>query len=148
MHFILNEAIHFTIAFIIGGFCSVKYQNWLLLPASLLFGFFIDADHLFDYFRFFGVKFNPKKFFDTKNYMEPSNKIFVLLHGWEYIFIFWFIGKFIAIPGLQWAMLLSYFGHLLWDNFSFKHHPLAYFISYRLFHKFGVRCFEEKDIEN
>jgi len=67
------------------------------------------------------------------------------LHGWEFIIIFWLTGKLIGrkikMRGLEWAISFAYLGHLLWDNFSFVHHPLAYSFIFRLINNFSLKSF-------
>jgi len=146
MNLLVDELIHFSLSLTAGLFFSFKFGNFWLLPPALVFGFFIDADHLFDYFAYYGAKFNLRKFFSAKTYIEKSGKVYVLLHGWEYVGIFWLMGRLVGIPGLEWAMGFSYFFHLLWDNFSFKHHPLVYFFIYRLLNNFSLESFNGQKV--
>ena len=114
--------------------------------AAFLLGVFVDADHLFDYFAYFGWHFNLVDFFHAGNYMEEAEKVYVLLHGWEFIIPLWLIGRWLGkkakIKGLEWAVVLAYLAHLLWDNLSFNHHPLAYSFVYRLLHHFSPNIFK------
>ena len=139
MKLLIDELIHFILALGIGLGCYLKFDNSWLIFVALIFGFLIDVDHLFDYFAYFGARFKLKDFLNTNSYMKSSGKIFVLLHGWEYVLLFWLIGHGIDVAGLDWAMSLSYLAHLFWDNFSFSHHPLTYFLTYRLINKFSVK---------
>ena len=142
MKFLIDELIHFSLALGTGLVCYYKFDNpWLILVA-LLTGFFIDADHLFDYFAFSGLRFKLKHFLDVEYYMMPAGKVYIPLHGWEYVLVFWFLGQWIGLPGLEWAMSLTYFIHLSWDNFSFRHHPLAYSFIYRLLNNFSLESFK------
>lgn len=136
-----DELVHFISALTIGLVLNTIYQDWRLVTVALLFGFFIDIDHWFDYFACYGAKINLKKFFALYLYVKLPKKIYVPLHGWEYVFLFWLIGRWIGIPGVEWAMSLSYLAHLLWDNFSFRHHPLAYSLIYRLLNNFSLEGF-------
>ena len=113
--------------------------------AAFLLGVFIDADHLFDYFAYFGWHFNLADFFHAGNYMEQAGKTYILLHGWEYLLPLWIIGRFLGkkvkARGLEWAVTLAYLGHLFWDQISFSHNPGAYFVVYRLLHHFSSTIF-------
>ena len=136
MALLIDEMIHFNFALGVGLACFLIFGNpWLILVA-IFFGFLIDVDHWFDYFCLFGFKLNLKKFFSIGTYMKASGKIFVPLHAWELVPVFWLIGFWLGVPGLNWAMSLAYLLHLVWDNFSFPHPPLFYFFSYRWRRKF------------
>lgn len=139
--FIFDECIHFSSALAVGLICYFRFGNWQAIPASLAFGFFIDVDHLIDYFIFFGPRFNLRRFINVNSYMKASGKIYIPLHGWEYILIFWLVTRTVGIPGLEWAASLGYLAHLSWDNFTFTHHPLAYLFTYRLLARFSLKKF-------
>ncbi len=140
-----SELQHFLVTLVIALFLYWRYRNWRLIPICFFFGFFIDLDHWFDYFAYYGLKGNPIDFFDVVSYMESSGKIYVPLHGWEYIPIFALLGKIFEkrfkIKGLMWAIILPYGLHLFLDHFSFSHHPLAYSFIYRLLNNFSLQSF-------
>jgi len=146
----LDEGIHLFLSLLAGFGCFLIFANpWLILIAVLT-GLLIDLDHFFDYFNYFGWSglTHLKKFFQVGTYLDPKGKVYTLLHGFEYVIIFWFLGSLSGINGLNWAISISYLFHLLWDNFSLRnHHPLAYFFIYRLINKFDICLFhynEEK----
>jgi len=142
--FLKHELVHLILTLIIAGAFWLNFHDWHLLIACFLVGFLIDIDHLFDYFHFFGLKFKLKEFLNVESYIKPAAKVYVVLHGWEYIVLFWLIGRWIGVPGLEWAMSFSYLSHLLWDNFSFKHHPLAYSFINRLINNFNLEAFNAR----
>ena len=141
----ISELQHLLVTLVIALCLFWRYRNWQLIPACFLFGFFIDIDHFFDYFACYGLNFDLSQFLDVCSYVDQSGKIYVLWHGWEYIILFWLIGRWTGnrkkIKGLEWAVSLSYLGHLLLDNFSFSHHPLAYSFIYRLLNNFSLKSF-------
>lgn len=141
-----HEMVHFALVAVISGFFYWRYRDWRLILATVLFGIFIDLDHLFDYFAHFGPTFNLANFFNVSSYMGPAGKIYVPLHGWEFIFLLAILGKILErrfeIKGLMWAIVLVYGTHLLWDHFSINHHPLAYFFTYRFLNNFSLKSFD------
>jgi len=140
----LDEAIHLVLSLLVGGVCFCFFGNPWLIGAAVLVGFFIDVDHLFDFFAYFGWSGfkNLKNFFQVKSHLDPKGKNYILFHAFEYVPLFWFLGHIIGVGGLSWALSLSYLFHLLWDNFSLRnHHPLAYFIIYRVINNFDIGLF-------
>lgn len=144
--FNIYEIGHFLATLLIAVFLCRYFKNWRLLAVCFFFGFFIDVDHLLDYFLFFGTRFNLANFFNTGTYMDGSGKIYVLFHGWEYLFFLWVGGELLSkkkkIPGLTEAMIFSYFTHLLLDQFSFSSFHLGYFLIYRLLNNFNLVAFK------
>ncbi len=142
---LLHEFIHFALTSLVAIFFWLKFKDKRLILAAFIFGFLIDVDHWFDYFAYFGLRGNLKNFFIVETYVHGSGKTFILLHGWEYLIVFWLIGKFIGkrfkIKSLEWVITIAYLAHLLWDNFSFFHHPLAYSFIYRLVNNFSLKSF-------
>jgi hypothetical protein len=138
---IFDELAHLVIALGIGLFFFWRYRRWELILAALGVGFLIDIDHFFDYWTHFGLTFNPRDFFNVHSYMDASGRVFVLFHGWEWVFIWfglgWLLEKRFKIPGLKWALTLAYLGHLIWDYLPFWQYPLNYSLIYR-----GLRGFE------
>ncbi len=141
-----HELVHFLIALVVGLFCWGKWRNWRLIVVALFVGMLVDVDHWFDYFLHYGFNnISLGLFFNPANYMVSSGKIYVPLHGWEFIPVLWLatliVGQKIKITGLEWAVTGAYFGHLFWDQTSFAHHDLAYFFIYRLMNNFSIQSF-------
>jgi len=140
-----HELVHLLLTALVALFLWRRYRDLKLILVAFLIGIFIDIDHLFDYWVYFGLSFNLADFFNVASYVYGSQKVYVLLHGWEFLLIFGLLAKVLEkklkIKGLMWAVVLSYGGHLLWDYFSFSHHPLAYLLTYRLLNSFSLRSF-------
>ena len=141
-----HELIHLSLTSLISFFIYRRYHNWKLIIICFIFGFFIDIDHWFDYFLYFGTNFNLKNFFNVTSYVKTGGKVYIPLHGWEYIIIFAFLGRIIEkitkIPGIMWAVVFSYSAHLIFDNFSFPHHILSYSFIYRISNHFSQVSFD------
>ena len=141
-----HEFVHLALSLLVSFFLYRRYRNWKLIPLCLVFGFLVDVDHLFDYFLYFGTSANINNFFNVNSYVHASGKVYVPLHGWEYIIFFYFAGwiieKKVKIAGLKWAIVLSYSAHLIFDHFSFPHHVLGYSIIYRIYNNFSHLSFD------
>ena len=66
-------------------------------------GFFVDLDHLIDYFLAFGTNFKLDYFLSGYQFLK-SDKIYVLFHGWEYVIIL-----LLLVWGLKSRILRSVF---------------------------------------
>jgi hypothetical protein len=101
--------IHYHIAFstIVSAILFLLFKSWILSVSALIAGIFIDLDHFIDYFREHGWSLNIKRFFQVYN-MGQFNKVVLLLHGWEWLFLIfavawavdwnpWITGTFIGL---------------------------------------------------
>lgn len=140
-----SELVHFAVTSLVAGFLFWRWRDWRLVVVSFAVGMLIDLDHWFGCFVYWGFNIDLIKFLDVGSYVGPSGKVYILLHGWEFIIPFWLMGRWAGkkfkINGLEWAIALAYSGHLLWDHFSFSHHPLAYSFLYRLLNNFSLKAF-------
>ena len=160
MELFKDELVHFSLSLIAGIILWGIFGSPLLIPACLLLGFFIDADHLIDYFycffrldkkagnkNLFNISFHIKHFFDPEFYVLRNLKIIVLLHGWEYVPILWFLlrtlGGVLGINGLEWAVI-AYVAHLSWDQHTCAGTRRSYFFIYRLKNKFSRKAYTGK----
>lgn len=143
--FLEHELIHLVLTLLVVWFLFWRFKDWRLILTAFLFGIFIDLDHWFDFFHYFKLNFNFFDFFDVSSYMLPSGKIYVLLHGWEFIPVFGLVGKILErklkIKGFMMAAVFSYTLHLFWDNLATSSHPLGYFFIYRLLNNFDIKVF-------
>jgi hypothetical protein len=83
MSLYFHELIHLCLSLLVGFFIWKCFRTSLsVLFASLLGGFFIDIDHIFDYIMAFGMKLNLFYFFKGYAFLK-SDKIYIPLHSWE-----------------------------------------------------------------
>ena len=136
-------AIHFFLSLLVGGYLYLGYQNFFLVLVCLMSGFFIDLDHFVDYFYWAGLRLNFKEFFNTSLYTDSTKKVFVLLHGWEYLPIILLVSARYEkeIPGLTIALFLPYLFHLTMDQICSRGTFFSYFLIYRILHKFSLKSF-------
>lgn len=141
-----DELIHLLLSLLVGLLAYFRFnQNWYLIVVALFFGLLIDVDHFFDYFAYFGITFSPEDFFNVCSYMKPAGKIYVLLHGWEYLLVFglasFYLERKLKLKGLVFTVFFSYLFHLLWDNTSLNHQSMAYSLIYRALNDFDLKNF-------
>ncbi|MFC1645076.1 hypothetical protein ACFL08_03545 [Patescibacteria group bacterium] len=80
-------------------------------------GFFIDLDHVIDYFFAFGSKLNLNQFFKGMQFLE-SDRMYLLFHGWEYVVLIAVIACFLKNKIFKiflLALSLAAFVHLCTD---------------------------------
>lgn len=121
MDLFLHLALHVLTSLIAG---YIVWKIWGKLSPSFLTAFIggvlIDLDHLMDYFIAFGWSFNIEYFAKGYQFLK-SDKIFILLHGWEYVIIVVILvvvfRKNIKIKTILLALGISIFFHLGADLF-------------------------------
>jgi len=128
---------HLFPSLIIGFLGYFIWGNSQLIICALFTGWLIDIDHLIDYFLCFGIKFPLKDFFSAKYFIQ-NRKIIVFLHSWEFVFLWILFCLFLNKK--DWALVgaFSWGFHLLMDHKVYDLHPFAYFLSYRIIHKFNI----------
>lgn len=133
-HFIFSLVIGFIFWKIFEG-KNKKILVWCLFFA-LLSGFFVDIDHLFDYYKTYGFVWNFQLFLAEDYFVKTD---YVLFHGFEYVFILGIIAFFVEnkIKRLFFMIsAVSLFIHLVIDIVFSESSIQTYFIIYRLLHNF------------
>ncbi len=128
---IQDELTHFSLSIIVGIIVGYFCHDFWAVGLALVGGFFIDGDHLIDYFINRGFKLNSADFFSGKHFVT-SGKVYVFAHGFEYAIIFIALG--FIFPNLGWLFLSLGFSnllHLLYDTVMNGAVWPTYFISYR-----------------
>lgn len=135
MNLYLHELTHLTLSLLVGLIIWKISGNFYVLPAALMGGFFIDLDHLIDYYLAFGATFNLSYFLKGYSFLK-TDKIYVLFHSWELVIIL-----FLALPTqpLFLSFSLSLFLHLTFDVFTNNMRVQSYFLLYRLRNKFELK---------
>jgi hypothetical protein len=128
----LQEGIHLFVA------CAIAFINYALTSSffltllAFLICFFIDIDHLFDYFLYLratGDKFNLISFLEGK-YFALQRKVYLPFHAWEYVIIASILWYITGEP-LFFVLFSALGAHYLVDQFTNMTLPLGYFILYR-----------------
>ena len=85
-------------------------------------GVLIDADHLFDYYNWYGRR--------------KTNKIVLFLHAWEYSIAGLLVSGLAYYHPVLLAVFLAHLGHVTTDHFHNHLTPWSYFITYRAYVRF------------
>lgn len=110
--------IHFSLSLLVGIIVWRIYGKPLLsFLGAVVGGFFIDLDHVLDYFFAFGLNLNLVQFFSGMQFLK-SDKMYLLFHGWEYVLILLIATFFVkseAVKTILLAIALGFFVHLCTD---------------------------------
>lgn len=148
MRFLLfHESIHIIFTTVLSLFLYYKFKNWKLVLVAFFVVIFLDIDHLLDY-GLYEIKTGIFTFPFATDYFHGSQKVLVLLHGWELSIPLLIAGKKIGslknIRGLEWTIVLSYLGHLIVDQLSYSPHLLGYSLIFRILTNFDISSFHNQ----
>lgn len=122
--------------------------------ATLSIGVLMDGDHLFDYAYYLTLKKNGKRSvsiteFYYSTYMEETKKTIIPFHSYELLPLLWlFSAVFFSLPLATW-LTISFLAHLITDYLTYRPHPLAYSLVYRMSKRFSkdILCSRQKENE-
>ena len=135
----MTPSQHVALSLVSGTALGLARGSWVAGAACAGIGIFIDLDHLFDFWVERGFSLSPGKFFDFC-YRGTSRKFYDLLHGYEFIPLYWLITRVPGMADLGWGLTVGYTLHLLGDQFFNTHlNRWTYFFVYRLAHRFDWR---------
>ena len=123
------------------GVSLATYHRYRSRPAAIatfLAGWLIDLDHIFDYVKAHGWKINWSHF-NEANHEHYSGKLYLPLHSYELLALFFLLFKGPARQPFRVGITLSILTHLLLDqrcNPSRK--PLTYFLAHRIHKRFDA----------
>lgn len=134
--------IHFILAVLVGYLVGRRCQRVEIgIIAGILGGFFIDLDHILEYFLVFGPHFNLTYFLEGRQFLA-SDKIHLWFHAWEYIPFFlilaWLWRDRKAAATFLLALALSGFIHLVSDCLINQYSPRNYSLFYRAQNDFAA----------
>lgn len=133
-----HELIHLVGAIFLTYFLYRVFRSKRATIICLTYSFFIDIDHVLDFYFYNGITINIFSFFATPYFMN-SGKVYVLLHGWEYIIFLLCLSVFLKKHrDIFFAFCFAIFGHLLTDQFCYGMKPFKYFLLYRWLYGFGI----------
>jgi len=135
---------HVAISIVVSALVWAIFRSFTAALACFLTGVFLDIDHLIDYVVNYGWHFRFKRFFRAFEY-EVFENIFIFLHSWEFVVIYLALLWLIDWKPVAIGAVIGILVHLLLDHFFNDHSRFAYFLSYRLFHRFSARHFYGDD---
>lgn len=106
--------------------------------ASFLAGWLVDADHLLDWLKLYGLSTDLRSVYGRFSRCQVP-RAYVVLHSWELVMAFGAICIFYSFDSLLVCILLGWLFHLLLDELHNRPKKiLSYFFIYRLIHNFDT----------
>ncbi len=131
----IDLGIHFVSSTVLAWVFYVKTGGWLWPALAFTGGVLIDADHLMDYFRYFGRKFDLLDF--LKSAHLASGRCRVIFHSWELAAVLWVLSVWIKwLLPLASGMTIHLTVDLLLNH---RKEPLFLFLIHRWRNGFEVR---------
>lgn len=141
MSLFFHLSIHVIFSVLVGFAVWKIWKKPLWSFASAIAsGVFVDLDHLIDYFIAFGMDFRMDYFLRSYQFLK-TDKIYVILHGWEYVIILFAALLFLKSQKAKTAvaaLALGLFFHLGVDTLLNQVPARSYFLLYRVKHKFDI----------
>lgn len=132
----MKPSQHVALSLVSGTALGLAQGSWVAGTACAAIGILIDADHLVDFWIERGFSLNPRKFFDFC-YRGTSRKFYDILHGYEFIPVWWALPAAAGLDDLAWGLAVGYALHLLGDQLGNRHlHRWTYFLTFRAWHRF------------
>ena len=128
MKLAIHELLHGLVTAPFAYLIYINTGSSFYALTSIVASYLIDADHLFDYFLFYGAKISPKKFFKM-DYFKISKKAYVPLHGWEWLALLVIINIGKEWGSVERILLMAYIPHMVLDTInvgSVKFYSLIY----------------------
>ncbi|MDD5686408.1 MAG: hypothetical protein PHE88_01075 [Elusimicrobia bacterium] len=133
----MKLASHIIISTSVSTILYLIFHSYIVALSSLLFGIFIDIDHLFEYFNEYGFNLNVKRFFYVAE-GYAFKKTFLILHSWELLLIFSFVILFTPVSEVLCGVFVAYIVHLVFDQIGNLSRPLSYSFIYRWSNNFAT----------
>ncbi|OGC59880.1 hypothetical protein A2380_01085 [candidate division WWE3 bacterium RIFOXYB1_FULL_43_24] len=137
MYLLTTEMGHLAFSLVAGYFCFKRYKRLSSYVVALLSGFFVDLDHLLDYFIHRGFYFNLSDFLSGQHYHE-TNTSFIFFHSWELVLLLGVFAYFSKKKHIWCPLILGLTLHLLWDYLTNPAHWYTYFIIARYLQGFAL----------
>ena len=116
-------------AAISGGLYALS-RSWELSAAAFISGVFLDVDHIPEYLREYGWRFDVGQFFRA-SYDREYKKVILVFHAWEWlplaVLAAWASGWNPWVAGF----VIGWLQHMLADQLGNTPNPWAYLITWR-----------------
>jgi len=126
---------HTILSTVVAGVLYAVFRSWELAAASVLAGVLVDLDHFMDYFIEYGPRADRTLFFRSFG-AGLYRKIYIPIHGWEWIAICAVIA-WLADWNIWWiGMAVGLTHHLIADQIVNGASRFGYSLLWRAAHGF------------
>jgi hypothetical protein len=128
---------HAGISLILAAILFAVFRSLSLSLAALLTGVFIDIDHVVDYLREYGFRFDAGFFFHSFD-ETLYKRVILLFHGWEWGALLIILSAITNGNPIVAGVTAGFISHLICDQFSNGVNTWGYFFFFRLRNDFIV----------
>lgn len=115
-----------------------RYRSPKAALASFLVGWLIDLDHIVDYVRAHGWRWNWSRFAEARH-EDYSGKLYLPLHSFELVALFFILFRGSNRQPMRVGITLSVLTHLILDQRCNPcRRPLTYFLAHRIRNRFDA----------
>jgi len=130
---------HIVVSAGVALFTYLSFNEIAPAIGSFLVGTLIDLDHIIDYLYAHGKRWDWKKI-NAAHHERYSGKLYVPLHSYELVIIFFFLTLDPSLTAWRVGISLSLLAHFLCDQFFNPGRRFStYFLINRLIHKFEAK---------
>lgn len=126
---------HIALSVTVAGILMGVFHSWEMAVASLLPGIFLDVDHVADFLTQSRERFTIPRFFKAA-YDRKLPKVYLALHGWEWLFIFGVLVWWTGANPWMFGLYVGWAQHMIADQLVNDAHAWSYFFLGRLLHRF------------
>ncbi len=138
MYLMFTEIGHLLLAVVVGVLMYKKFHSKLSFVLPFLSGFFVDADHLIDYFIHNGFVFDLANFLTGAHY-HLAGSTFIIFHSWELAAILLLLSFFAKkLRSIFLPLALGLLAHLVWDQITNPAYWYTYFWVARIYCRFQL----------
>ena len=133
----MRPIYHVMVSGGVSAIFAIWVQSFWAISVCFLSGIFIDLDHHLDYVLF--RKKIPFRYRDLIDFLENdhASKLYLILHSHELLLLFWISIFYFSLDPIWFGMALGFTTHIICDEIVNPLRPLAYFLTYRVKHKFS-----------
>ena len=132
----MRPAVHTAASGLVSIVFAYWTKSWPGTLACFLSGIFIDLDHVLDYWlarKRLLFTYKELFYFCAK---EKEGKLYLVLHSYEFIALFWFMVYYYQWPVVWLGAAVGVSVHIFLDQLDNPIRPWVYFLCYRFRHGF------------
>ncbi len=126
---------HIVLSAAVSGAVFAVSRSWPMTVSSFVIGVLLDADHVLEYLREFGVRVDVAHFFRA-SYEREYTKVYLWLHAWEWLPLLVLAAWWSGWNGWLAGVLIGWTQHMIADQIANTPHAWSYFLIGRWRHQF------------